>query len=58
MARKRKKDVFSGNELKDLLTIKDLEIFRPKNELVFECKKCQLRRKMARKRCHFLLSAS
>jgi hypothetical protein len=36
--------------------MKDLEIFRLKNELVFERKKCQLWRKMAKKRCHFRLS--
>jgi len=44
-AENAKKMLFSGNELKNLLEIKDLAFFRPQNELVFECKKRPSKRK-------------
>jgi hypothetical protein len=47
-----KKVLFRGNEPKDLLTIKELELLRVKNELVLSAEKHQLKRKMRRFRCH------
>ncbi len=53
-----KKMFFSGNELKDLLTLKDLEFFRPKNELVFEGKKRLFKRRRRQKNAASLVVGS